>query len=398
MPGDTSAQLVSRLSRGPDLSVMKPLDLGGFAGAFLGGQEAGQGLKQRRAAGEDLGVGDYAGGLARGLLRGRAIQQETQDPAGAVKMKLAEQNQQMGAIQLQEALRRRDEAVKGRAAASEFTPLVGDAIKNGMANDPATQQQILDWLARNPEAAADPSVQNQLKLFSQSKTILEQQEKQRKAIEAARQAVEGGLQPDEMSIKRDDITTKFSRPDQGILSPIGKLQADRKVAAERGDIDAVAELDRAIEGQRSQVNSELERRVREWEQRTGKKMTPEQYNTLFEIATGQRAKEGVEHPVTLQDYISKHIDKAMEQTSVPLVDEKTGKPTGRFRLPRSREEAIGVLTEEFNKGQAAPAQAPPQTAPTNNRVTVISPDGKRFTVPASQLEEAKRQGYTTPTE
>lgn len=250
MPGDTSALLVHRLSKGPDLSVMEPMDLGGLAGAFLGGQEAGRGLASQRAEAKrngvsGPGVGDYAGGFARGILRGRAIQKETEDPLGAIKLKLGQQNVQMGAIQLEEALRRRDDTIKGRAAASAFTPLVTDAIKNGMANDPATQQQILDWLARNPESAADPNVQNQLKLFSQSRAILEQQEKQRKALDAAKQALEGGMEPDEMTIKQGDITTKFSNPALSQQYAPANVQKELNAlndAYQRKDKDAIVAL------------------------------------------------------------------------------------------------------------------------------------------------------------
>lgn len=157
------------------------------------------------------------------------------------------------------------------------------------------------------------------------------------------------------------------------------------------------QLDTFKEGRRrSTVESEVGRRITELERRLGRKLPDDEVQRMYEIAGGLEPRAAVtQPPITEADYITKHIDKAMEQTVII-----TDQATGRARLPKNRTEATDYLSGEYRKlygKQPASSAAPPPTASTpatgEELIWVISPEGKRGTIPRNQWEKAKALGY-----
>lgn len=62
-------------------------------------------------------------------------------------------------------------------------------------------------------------------------------------------------------------------------------------------------------------------------------------------------------------------------------------------VPNGYSHAAGVPNAVPANPVALPAPAAPALAPATNRVVVIGPDGRRYSLPAAQVNEATRQGY-----
>lgn len=87
---------------------------------------------------------------------------------------------------------------------------------------------------------------------------------------------------------------------------------------------------------------------------------------------------------SVADYVS-NLDRTLERTQ-GLIDSRRGlatTPRGRLNEQQAGSAVPGVA-------QPAAAAAPQAAA---NRISVIAPDGKRYSVPAAQLSEAIKQGY-----
>ncbi len=169
------------------------------------------------------------------------------------------------------------------------------------------------------------------------------------------------------------------------FSPIGKLQADRDAAMQRGDQAAADEIDKVIEQQqsgRAGIEPEALRVIRAYEERTGKRLSDEEYKAIIDYKLGLRARPGVLHPVSRSDYISKHLNQAMDQ---PVIPDKRIEKGGVFRpdkevevhrKPKDRQEAVDYLGKEYDvlygaeEAVAAPA---PAAAATPSKVRRYNP-------------------------
>lgn len=175
------------------------------------------------------------------------------------------------------------------------------------------------------------------------------------------------------------------------FSPVGKLQADRAAAVQAGDEAGVQQIDDAIKkattAEKNGVDPEVFRVIRMYEERTGKKMSDEDVKNIVDYHLGVKARPGVEHPMTFQQYFSKHIDKAMEQQVVK--DSKTG----NYRLPRNRDEAREYLKKEYETN-FGPEPQTPSPKQDGDMIFMKSTDGKIYKVPSKNAEKAKAKGWT----
>ncbi len=117
------------------------------------------------------------------------------------------------------------------------------------------------------------------------------------------------------------------------------------------------------------------------------KITADEFGHYSRVRHALEPKPAVEH-LSEEEYVSRHLDTTLHDSKA-IVDPKTGKT----RPPKSRDEAVSVLRQEYGKlkgAQAAPA--PATSAPVDN-VRVKSPDGVIGTIPRSQLPGALKQGY-----
>lgn len=133
--------------------------------------------------------------------------------------------------------------------------------------------------------------------------------------------------------------------------------------------------------------SEPRKIIEDYKAITGKDMSPDDLDKIFKQKGGIEARPAVTRIPSEGDYVSKHIDGIMEQNVI--LDPKTKKN----RRPASRQEGVDYLRSEYGSLYGAKAKSDDQK-PAEDTVQVRSPSGKLGKIPRSQIEDAKKQGYT----
>ena len=132
-----------------------------------------------------------------------------------LQQQAAQNNLAIQGYQLKDAARQQDLYTKNEAAYSELADFVTKGLEADQTTDPTFGTKIALQIMRHPTLAQDPRALNLLKLYNDSAQTYHQ-------------------------------ILKAQRPEHQAMSPLGKLQAERQVALDAGDMNAVRQYDAAI--------------------------------------------------------------------------------------------------------------------------------------------------------
>lgn len=133
-------------------------------------------------------------------------------------------------------------------------------------------------------------------------------------------------------------------------------------------------------GDRSFAPSEFEKKVSEYEKRTGKKLSDEKLTEYFEINIGAQPRAAVTKPLpTEAQYLDKHLPSVRREDAAGFV-------------VRSDEEREKELRDQYKRLYGGEGEDQTQPA-TEEKVEMIHPDGRRVRVPKSFEEKALKSGY-----
>jgi hypothetical protein len=190
---------------------------GGLAGLFSGFQSGwkvqGEQQERTKATGEKAEIGGTVRNLSEAFLRSRAEADAAADPFFAVKKKVAEQTQQMGALELNEAVRRRDERIMNEGLLQEFSGIIKTSLQDGTALNPESVISIQDFLGKHPSLLSDPRTKSHLTLFEAGRKLQEEASQRRKGLEAEQEARSLGMQWSLKIGEDGGVTREFEQPD-----------------------------------------------------------------------------------------------------------------------------------------------------------------------------------------